>query len=572
MRCHTSGPCERFISAGIDTKGDLMSTTELDTAAADFLIAAAQRVATGYPDLFRHQTIGVAFLLSRAKAILADDMGLGKTRTAIVAAREQSPAGRMLVICPASMKYGWEREIAVVEPETAVEVLEKDQPEAQARWTVVNFDRLARFEDHLHELAPDVIIVDEAHAIKNKSARTERVLALINANPTAAVYLLSGTPMTNRPRDLFNLLKAIGHPATKSFYSFAKRYCAATDNGYGLDTNGASNVDELARLVSGVMLRRTKDDELDLPEKVRTWLPLGAATTKVGRLEHEALAYLSRNPARSGPTWVTFLGLLNKARHELAVAKAKASVGFVADLVDAGQKVVVFSSYQKVVDAFIAAFEGQVVSITGSDTAKQRHSAVKKFQEDPGVRVFVGNLHAAGTGITLTAGTHVVFNDLDWVPANHWQAEDRIHRIGQTQHTFATYLFAPDTLDQFVAELLERKAGLVKDVEFEAEERSSMVGALVDMALDGVDPYATSRERPPARGTVGLLEETLDLMAALVPPDLAAIQQGVSTRTFTSSSKKGVVYTVTVSNGVGSCDCPGFTYGGNCRHVRETLS
>lgn len=548
------------------------ATPTLDTATADFLIAAAERVTAGYPDLFRHQATGVAFLLSRRRAILADDMGLGKTRTAIVAAREQAPDGRMLVICPASMKYGWLREIAVIEPDAAVALLGSDAPGDPVRWTVVNYDRLARHAEWLMELRPDVVIVDEAHFIKNRSARSNRTLSLIAANAGAAAYLLTGTPMTNRPRDLFNLLKAVEHPAAKSFYSFAQRYCAAIDNGYGLQTDGASNVDELAQVISGVMLRRMKDEVLDLPEKVRTWLPIEISADRVRSLEEQALEYLAANPARQGETWIHFLGLLNKARHRLATAKAPETARFVADLIEGGQKVVVFTSYQAAVDRILKDFDGMSVALTGSHSSEERDEAVQRFQSDDSVRVFVGNLQAAGTGITLTAGTHVVFNDLDWVPANHWQAEDRIHRIGQTQPTFATYLSAPGTLDEFVAQLLEAKAALVGVVERESEARSTMVANLVDAALDGVDPYAAGPARTETRHTVGLLEETLALLQQFAPAELTAIQQGVSVHTFPSSSSPGTSYTVEVINGVARCDCPGFSYRGNCRHSREALA
>ena len=549
-----------------------MNSPSLDTNAADFLVAAAERVNAGYPELFRHQTTGVAFLLSRRKAILADDMGLGKTRTAIVSAREHSTDGRVLVIAPASVKLGWKREIQLVEPDAAVDVLEKGEPETPGRWTVINYDRLARFSEYLQKLRPSVIIVDEAHAIKNKSTRSSRTLGLIAANPDAAVYLLTGTPMMNRPRDLFNLLKAIDHPSAKSFFSFAKRYCAAEENGYGLDTNGASNVDELAKVVSGVMLRRTKDEALDLPEKIRTWLPIEAVKPKVTSLEARALEYLGKNPSRDGETWITFLGLLNKARHELAISKAESTATFVADLVEAGQKVVVFTAYQAVVDKLASVFANTSVTLTGSHSAKERDEAVQRYQSDSSIRVFIGNIQAAGTGITLTAGTHVVFNDLDWVPANHWQAEDRVYRIGQTQTAFATYLYAPGTLDEFVAALLETKARLVGAIEEEAEARSSMLSALVSATLDGVDVYASETTGGEYRGTVGLLEETLSLLESFASDQATNAQQGVVVLKFPSSSSPGTSYTVEIVNGVARCDCTGFTYRGNCSHARKALA
>jgi SWI/SNF-related matrix-associated actin-dependent regulator 1 of chromatin subfamily A len=348
------------------------------------------------------------------------------------------------------VKLNWRREILTVEPGADVQVLDTDPLRDDARWVVVNYDRLARHQDDLLVRRFDVVIVDEAHAIKNDSVRSKRTLELLGVQKgaaagegPAAVYLLTGTPMTNRPRDLFNLLKAVKHPLSNSFYAYAKRYCAAHSNGFGLDTNGASNLEELSQVMAGVMLRRMKSEALDLPEKVRTWMPLDVPTARVGGAERRALDYLTDHPARSGPTWITFLGLLNKARHALAITKARATADFVTDCVEAGQKVVVFTAYTGVVDTLLERFGPTAVSFTGADWAVVRERAVQLFQNDDAVRVFVGIIHAAGTGITLTAGSHVVFNDLDWVPANHWQAS-------QAATTTSTATSAPTIASPFL--------------------------------------------------------------------------------------------------------------------------
>jgi SWI/SNF-related matrix-associated actin-dependent regulator 1 of chromatin subfamily A len=236
----------------------------------------ARRVADAYPDLYAHQRTGIAFLLSRRRAILADDMGLGKPRQAVIALRESVPEGPYLVVCPAAVKLNWRREIQMVEPDADVHVVASAADfEAGHRWTVVTYDLLGRCEAAALAVDWAGVVVDEAHYIKNRSQRAARVLRLLGAGPKAtgpgkAGYLLTGTPMANRPRDLFQLLQAVRHPLANSFYAFAQRYCAAYDNGYGLDARGASNLEELAQLVAGVMLRRTKDEALDLPEKVRT--------------------------------------------------------------------------------------------------------------------------------------------------------------------------------------------------------------------------------------------------------------------------------------------------------------
>ncbi|MFM8312361.1 MAG: SNF2-related protein [Ilumatobacteraceae bacterium] len=554
------------------TTPESAATALPSSASADFLVAAAEHVRQQYPSLYNHQCSGVAFLLSRRKAILADDMGLGKTRTAIVAAREQSPDGPFLVVCPATLKLNWEREIHMVEPGADVQVLAKESPRADARWTIVNYDRLGKFASELADLPFAVVVLDEAHYIKNRSARTKHAMTLLAGDREPdGVYLLTGTPMTNRPRDLFQLLKAIGHPASRSFYKFARRYCGAYDNGFGLDSNGASNLDELSMVVAGVMLRRAKSEALDLPEKVRSWVPVDVPVQRIKGYETRALDYLTANPAREGSTWFTFLGLINKARHELALVKARATADFVTDLVESGQKVVVFSGYTGVVDTMLERFGDQAVSLTGSTSTTQRQAVVDRFQTDDSVRVFVGNIQAAGVGITLTAGTHVVFNDLDWVPANHWQAEDRIHRIGQTATAFVTYIYAPDTLDSFVAAMLEAKAEMVATVESASVTHSTMLDDVVDLALSGEKApllVGSSRQTAePTTPTMGLQRTMLQLLEQFG----TEIESGVAEYRFASSSNPKVRYTATLDNGTATCTCPGFEYGSTCWHVKSVL-
>ncbi len=177
----------------------------------ELLGEAARRIGDAYPGLYAHQRTGVSFLLSRRRAILADDMGLGKTRQAIVAVREAAPKGPFLVICPAGVKLNWRREIGLVEAEDDVQVLHgKDAFDPKTRWTVVNYDILSRFDDRFAQVKWGGVIVDEAHFIKNGSRRAAQVLGLLGspeaAHP-AAVYLLTGTPMTSRPRELSNLVE-----------------------------------------------------------------------------------------------------------------------------------------------------------------------------------------------------------------------------------------------------------------------------------------------------------------------------------------------------------------------------
>ena len=554
---------------------------------SEVLAEAARRVAEAYPDLYAHQRTGVAFLLARRRAILADEMGLGKTRQAIIAVREAQPDGPYLVICPSAVKLAWRAEILAVEPGADVHLVPSgDRFEPGHRWTVITYDLHGRCEEAVAAVRWRGVIIDEAHYLRNRSQRTRRVRELVGKGPLLhaasapsvpeVVYLLTGTPMVNRPRDLFHLLEIVGHPLARSFTTYARRYCAAYDTGFGLDTRGASNVEELARLTGGVMLRRTKTDTTDLPEKVRSWLPVEVRSTAVARAEAEALAHLQANPDRNGPGWGQFLGLLNRARQTLAVAKAPATIELVDDLVGAGHKVVVFTGYLGVVDRLARHLGAAAVTITGSHTSRQRHEAAQRLQTDEGVRVLVGNLQAAGVGITLTAATHVVFNDLDWVPGNHWQAEDRIHRIGQHRTAFATYCWAPDTLDAYVARLLAEKALNIGTLEAQANADAGVLQAVLDAALAG-EPAPGPVLRTVTRGgdgdaAGGLLRDVLDLWAADRAAELEEVLGRDRVIEVRSDSKPGVVYTVTVGEGIITCTCPGFEYRGVCKHTRAAAA
>ena len=232
--------------------------------------------------LFPHQIEGVAFLLGRRRAILADDMGLGKTRQAIVVAApcltRRPPPGRLPGVGEAQLgarDRAWSR--PTPRPRSRRQRAGRPSP---IEWTIVNYDILGRTWTRLQRVPWAALVFDEAHYLKNHTSARSKLARQLAATasrarrPEPAVHLLTGTPLTNRPRDLFVLLQLVGHPLGRSFLSFAKRYCAAEKNDYGWKTGGASNIEELTVQLHGVMLRRSKDEVLALPPKLRTWLPV----------------------------------------------------------------------------------------------------------------------------------------------------------------------------------------------------------------------------------------------------------------------------------------------------------
>jgi len=573
---------------------------------------AAFRSAVALADgLFPHQIEGVAFLLGRRRAILADDMGLGKTRQAVVSLRHLTPGGPRLIVCPASVKRNWAREIAVVSADAAVLVIEGTAPAAPAaEWVVINYDILGRHLDALLRVRWQALVFDEAHYLKNHtSARCklarQLTAAAAAAQPTLAVQLLTGTPLTSRPRDLFVLLQLAAHPLGRSFLAFAKRYCAAEKGEYGWKTGGASNIEELTVQLHGVMLRRTKDDVLALPPKLRTWLPIevpaGTGARAIKKV-FELLAGKDSRPVRARNIELRrrgqLLAFLVEARQALSFAKVTATLDFVRGAIDQGEKVIVFSCFDDPVQKLARELGSTAVVVTGRTPAAMRQPLADRFQQEADVRVFVANIIAGGTGLNLTAATQVVFNDLDWVPANHWQAEDRAYRIGQTRTVNVTYCVARDTIDDFVQAVLEAKAALVNAiVEGEAlapgsggdvlDELQRVLHAMPAGAADATArgegeeliPQLMRRVSNEVRALHGADtrhpaamrgEQEMQALARALEA-LVKVLSGPSARRFriSSGSHKGIEYEIVAVDSDVTCSCPGFEYRGHCRHARE---
>jgi hypothetical protein len=296
-----------------------------------------------------------------------------------------------------------------------------------------------------------------------------------------------------------------------------------------------------------------------------------------------------KGPELRGPD-----GDRRRQRERLDPRQAEA---FVEGVVDQGEKVIVFSCFDEPVQRIAARLGERAVVLTGATPTATRQAIFDRFQQDDGVRVLVANLIAGGIGVNLTAASQVVFNDLDWVPANHWQGEDRAYRIGQTRTVNATYMVATDTIDGFVQVVLEAKAALVGAVvEGDALSEATGGGVLDELehVLARVSPQLAdlSHEEVGAELIDRLLREAADTYRAEhgavagdapaqagVDPDvmrkaLLALARtlaapAASRYRIASHSRPGALYDVTVHEGDVTCTCPGFEHRGMCRHARE---
>ncbi len=559
-------------------------------------MAQARALARG---LYPHQVEGIAFLLGRSRSILADDMGLGKTRQSALAMTVAAPAGPYLVICPASVKHNWARELRLaLGDDTPLQVIgPASVPRVGFRgWVIVNYDLLKRDVDALLLHRFSGLVFDEGHYIKNhrsqRSILSRRLVAEGAADPV--VHVLTGTPLTNRPRDLFPLLQLVGHSLGQSFLAFAKRYCDGRKNDYGYwMTGGASNTAELSVQLQGIMLRRTKDAVLDLPAKQRTWIEVDVEDEVRERLNAAVAHFLTEERTERGGR--RGIAMFSSARRRLAVAKVPQTLEYVRGAVEQGEKVLLYSCFTHATRRFERALGDLAVTVTGEVPTPKRQALVDRFQQDDSVRVFIGQIHAAGVGINLAAARLVVFNDLDWVPANHWQAEDRAHRIGQAGVVNVTYMVARKTLEEFVRTVLDTKAGLVDEVVEGRALSAAMEGDVLQelrrMVAQIGDVFAAERSQGlDSRAVLELLREASDRFLRdnaahlterarreLKPVSESAIRALAAALggpeqviyAIASASDPSLSYRLEVDGADVACNCKGFAYRGMCRHARD---
>jgi SNF2 family DNA or RNA helicase len=443
---------------------------------------AAETVALSYADdaeldglelggeLHPFQRAGVRYALARRRTFIADEQGLGKTVQAL-ATIEADNAFPTVVVCPASMKLVWEREAKHWLPKRRVAVLGGRTDEvwseetAAAEIVVLNYDILDWHADKLAELEPRALILDESHYVKNaRAARTRAALDLSRQLPDRALRLaLTGTPILNRAEELVSQLRVLGR--LKDFGSGARltrRFRAA-----GSDDRLHWN------LRAHCYVRRTKQQVLpQLPAKRHDTVPVLLSNDHEYRLaERDVIAWLQTLPLDlrtidakvAAALRAEQLVRLNNLRQLAARGKLPTALAWVADFLESGEPLVVFAEHIATQKAVLDRFPN-ALHILGSDTSRARQYAVDSFQAEEGPQLIVCSLKAASQGITLTRASNVAFLELDWTPARHDQAEDRLHRIGQDSAVTAWYLLAPDTIDETMAELLERKRSLIDAV------------------------------------------------------------------------------------------------------------
>lgn len=527
--------------------GVYQDTMELSRAAStDFEIDLPPGLS-----LFPFQKAGVQYCLKVGNALVADEMGLGKTVEALATVKITN-GFPVIVICPASLKRNWERETKKWLPDARVGVLSGHpfplrnlKQERIFDVVIINYNSrvLERWLMKLVEFGALTIILDEAHNVKNESAQqTKLVESLLQHSTRARRMLLTGTPVVNRPKEFWTMIKMLGRAKEMGGYTeFMKRY----------DTTDLDRLEELnVRSRTHFMIRRLKKDVLpELPPKLRTIVPIEIDNlTQYERAEYDIAGYFATIKANDdaflreieryadakaleGDHRALFL-LEAKREHfnaaymiaaqnerllrwealkQMAVrGKMKGVVAWIDDfLADSDQKLVVFAEHTLIIEALAEYYRAPFIH--GGVNSDKRQPLVDRFQTDPSTRVIVGNMKAMGEGLTMTAASNVAFVEFGWNPKTHDQAEDRCHRIGQHDSVMVWNLAAikpngDPTIDFELADMIDRKREMVDAIQdgADAATQRSMMEELQQRLTgrlrshNAIDPIAVVREQAPS--------------------------------------------------------------------------
>lgn len=420
------------------------------------------------------QKTAIEKLLANDRFILADDMGLGKTTSAIIATLE-TEAKKVLIVCPASVKINWKKEIKNY-TDRPVLIVEGRKWGSTYDFYIINYDILKNYhttdkKDENDDLKLilnenfDIAIVDEAHYISNTTAnRTKLMNDILKSIPK--VWLLTGTPMTNRPINYYNLLKIIDSPVAMNWQHYVKRYCKGfrfKANGRTIwNTSGHSNLDELRERTKHVVLRRLKTDIPGLPEKTISPIFLELKSTFYNE-ELEEFMRISESQKGHENIAVT-INRLMKVRQVIAYEKIPYTCEYIDKCMELDKKVIVFTNFTMPLDMLHEKYPKNSVIFDGRMSQTKREDAIQKFQNDPKIKILIGNIVAAGIGINLTAAEVVIMNDLSFVPSHHSQAEDRAYRQGQQKDVLVYYPIFENTIEQIVYNILQRKKDVIDQV------------------------------------------------------------------------------------------------------------
>lgn len=423
------------------------------------------------------QKAGIEFCIKQKNVLLADEMGLGKTIQAIGVINNINDIRKVLIVCTATLKRNWLEELKkwLVKPLT-IKIVDIAQDFNNENIVICSYNRLPKLLDLFKNHFFDLVVCDEVHLTKNKKALRTKAVDAISKRTVRNIHM-TGTPIVSRPAELFALIQRLGFEM--DWYHYMTRYADMHQNKFGyMEYKGAKNLEELQqKLRSSIMIRRMKADVLtELPDKIRQPVIFDADSKELKDAIKQEQRFLSlfdsyveriNNLEFSVDKGFSELAILRK---NTAIAKIPLIIEFIKSTLENTDKVVVFAHHKEVINKIHNEFKNESVKLTGDSSQDERYVAIKEFQNNPKIKVFIGSILACGAGITLTASSTVIFAELDWVPGNVSQAEDRCHRIGQKNTVMVYHLIIDGSIDVKISKMLiDKQKNIDKALNFKKE-------------------------------------------------------------------------------------------------------
>jgi 3-keto-L-gulonate-6-phosphate decarboxylase len=471
------GDAAERINAMVEARRDVVDMSR--SGNADIVIPAPQGL-----DYLPFQKAGIAYAVQRQNTLIADEPGLGKTIEAIGASNMWEDKRSILIVCTGSGRVNWQREFKKWDTKgLSCAVASKEEfPTSDA--VIIHYDLLKHHHAAVRERKWNILVVDEAHKMKNyKTVRAQQVLGdwKKKIEPIAAdnKLFLTGTPILNRPEELWPLIRALAPATFRDRNHFLTRYCGAYHDGYGLKTTGATNLEELQELLRATcMVRRLKVDvQKELPPKIREIVEIpakgivGKEQKAVAELYEELVklrvdvelakasedqgAYEAAVAQLHARERVAFRDMA-KLRQKTALAKVPFAIEHINDALENG-KVIVFAHHADVIDKLRQEYGEACVVVDGRVKMDDRQALVDKFQTDEECVLMVAGMDAAGEVYTMTASSHEIFLELGHTPGGMTQCEDRAHRIGQKNTLLVQHLVLEGSIDASMARRLIAK-------------------------------------------------------------------------------------------------------------------
>lgn len=414
-----------------------------------------------YDKLYQHQKEAIFVMCNRRHNLLSFEQGLGKTITS-ASLSILTEVQKSLIVCPAICKWNWYHELrkwGVADEDITIIDSRKTKNSKNEKFIIINYDILEKFSDKL--LSRDIghLICDECHYIKNPKTKRFKSLKKIVVNKRPKISLLTGTPIKNRIVDLFAYLKLVSHPLGANYQNFVDRYTLYYETKWGKNIIKGKNLRELSTMISNFMIRKTKDECLDLPKKIIT------------RYYFELDDYLDEYEAclkdivkRKNSSIVDIESSIHLLNIITAKSKIKSISKLIKDLIYEDKKVVVFSSYREPLKMLQEEFKDSCVLIDGSVPAHKRQDLIDKFKTEDDTKIFFGNMIAAGVGINLENASDVIFINFPFTVSELSQATDRLHRIGQENQVNVYYTICTATVDESIYNIIANKADDINKV------------------------------------------------------------------------------------------------------------